>query len=228
MPPPPTVVRRPALILAAVAPVIALGLLNGLYLEPLHARAPLAFWTADALHFVVLPLLALYLLRRLGLSWAALGLAPPASARSALLLGGQTLLAWAAYTVVYLGTRQLAARLLDGTAPAFGYGTALPDYDLARLAGVLYFAASAALSEEFVYRGVLWAWARARLPARTARAVFSAGSALLFAAIHWENGAHELAATFALGLLAGALYLRIASLWPLIGAHFLVDLFEFG
>lgn len=221
-------VRRPALILAAVAPVIALGLLNGLYLEPLHEHAPAVFWAADALHFVVLPLLELYLLRRLGLSWAALGLAPPASARAAFVRFGQTLVAWAAYTVTYLGTRQLAARLLDGTAPAFGYGTALPDYDLARLAGVLYFAASAALSEEFVYRGALWAWARARFPAGTATAIFVPGSALLFAAIHWENGAHELAATFALGLLAAALYLRIASLWPLIGAHFLVDLFEFG
>jgi membrane protease YdiL (CAAX protease family) len=52
--------------------------------------------------------------------------------------------------------------------------------------------------------------------------------AVLFGMAHWESGAHEILGTACLGLFACALYLKIQTLWPLIGAHFIVDMASFS
>lgn len=212
--------------LAAFSPVALLGLANGLYLEALYARAPAAFWIADAVHFVALPAIGLWWLHRRGLRLAELGLARPAAHRPWAAMAALTALVTLAYAATYGIARALAARLLDGGPPAFGYGATLPALELGRALGVVYFAASAAFAEELTYRAVPWLCCRRRWCGGRSVAVYAVGSAALFGLIHWENGAHEIAATAVVGLVACLLYVRIGNLWPFLGAHFVVDVVE--
>jgi membrane protease YdiL (CAAX protease family) len=61
----------------------------------------------------------------------------------------------------------------------------------------------------------------------TTRGVFAIGSALIFAACHWENGMPNAIGAFFFQLLAFWWYLRLRTLWPVIGAHFLIDVYYF-
>ena len=76
-------------------------------------------------------------------------------------------------------------------------------------------------------RGALRAWVERVVPPPRAATVFVVTSTALFALVHWENGAAELAAAAVYGLIAAWLYLRMGSLWPLVAAHFLIDLVAF-
>jgi membrane protease YdiL (CAAX protease family) len=213
---------------AALLPFLLLSLVDGWYKGRLHDHSPLAFWMADAAKFVFVPLVSLWLLRRLaGIGPSGYGLAlPRGAARGS--LAAETLVAtvllWAGYSLA----EGLAARLLPGApADAFGYDAALPGGGLARAAGTLYLAITAALAEEVMLRGVLRAWVeRVVAPPRRAT-VFVLASATLFALVHWENGAAELVAAAVYGLIAASLCLRMGSLWPLVAAHFLIDLVAF-
>ena len=213
---------------AALLPFLLLSLGDGWYKARLHAHSPLAFWLADAGKFVVVPALSLWLLARLaGIGPAAYGMGwPRGAARAA--LGAQALLATALLWAGYSLAGALAGRLLPGApADAFGYEATLPDGGLARAAGAFYFAATAALAEEIMLRGVLRACLERLVAPAAAAVAFVAASTALFALVHWENGAAEIAATGAYGLLAALLYLHMGSLWPLVTAHFLIDLAAF-
>jgi hypothetical protein len=61
------------------------------------------------------------------------------------------------------------------------------------------------------------------LPAR----VYPALSAAAFALIHWESGSREVIATFLLGVVLAALYLRIRNLWPFVAGHAITDMLTF-
>ncbi len=202
--------------------------MDGIYKGRLYALSPLAFWAADATKFVVVPALSLWLLARLGrIGPASYGLALPVRQAPETLAAetlGACVLLWACYSLA----QALAGLLLPGPPPwAFSYEDALPWAGPGRAAGTLYFAATAALAEEVMLRGVLRAWVeRVVAPARAA-GVFMGLSASLFAVLHWESGAAELLATAVYGLTAAWLYLRRGSLWPLVASHFLIDLVAF-
>ena len=57
---------------------------------------------------------------------------------------------------------------------------------------------------------------------------FVAASSFLFAAAHWENGPHEVVATFAYGVAASLFYLKLRDLRPLVAAHALIDIWNFS
>jgi membrane protease YdiL (CAAX protease family) len=52
-------------------------------------------------------------------------------------------------------------------------------------------------------------------------------SALLFAAIHWSQGIPNLVYVFLIGVVFMAVYLRVGALWPLILAHYIIDVIAF-
>lgn len=220
--------ERRSAILLAVFPSIAIGLLNGLYKESLFRAEPLWFWLADIAQFVLVPIVSLLLL------WRVSALAPRdygyvriAGTNPWRALAFWTAVATFALLACYQGGVKLFAPLFGEATAAFGYEQTIGTRTWTRFVAVLYYAATAALVEETIYRGLPWLYFRLATPARHARWAYVVASSVLFSAIHWENGAHELAATGLVGVVACVLYLRIGSLWPLIGAHFLVDVISF-
>ena len=220
--------RESRALAAALLPFLALSVVDGLYKARLHALSPLAFWAADAVKFVVVPALSLWLLARLArIGPARYGLALPVHQAPAT-LAAETLVACVLLWACYWFAQRVAEMVLPGPPPGgFGYEDSLPQAGLGRAAGTLYLAATAAFAEEALLRGVLRAWVeRVVAPARAA-GVFMGLSALLFASLHWESGAAALGSTGLYGLTAAWLYLRQGSLWPLVAAHFLIDLVAF-
>jgi membrane protease YdiL (CAAX protease family) len=54
-----------------------------------------------------------------------------------------------------------------------------------------------------------------------------AASALLFGAYHWWTGLANIAAVAIFGVAAMLIYRRVGALWPVVLAHYLIDLVDF-
>jgi membrane protease YdiL (CAAX protease family) len=83
---------------------------------------------------------------------------------------------------------------------------------------------SAAFFEEVFFVGIFAYVARQFLNRELYPLIVVTAVALLAGSVHWEGGvANLVAATVTFGA-AAMLYLRIETLWPLIVAHFVIDL----
>lgn len=215
-----------AALLVAAFPTIGVLLLNGFWNEPLYRASPMAFWIADVLTHVILPASMLtWLALRYDLWPRDYGFTPWLGRQADLL--GLTLLATALFWVSYKPVAAFFGHLLLSEGAAVTYVDVMPGSPLARLLVAVYFSVSAAVFEEIMYRGLPHAYCmRGFAAARPGLYVLL--SAALFGMAHWENGLHEILGTGCLGLLACALYLKIQTLWPLIGAHFIVDMASFS
>ena len=91
----------------------------------------------------------------------------------------------------------------------------------------MYFAATAAFVEEIYYRGLTWRLLEGCYSPGLRKLVYVLGGSCFFAAIHWENGSPELIATYVYGMAACVWYLRLRTLWPLVLAHFTIDLWVY-
>jgi membrane protease YdiL (CAAX protease family) len=218
--------RRRVAIAAAALPIVAVGLLNALYLPHL-AGTPVAYWSADIAQWLVLSALCLYALARYGaVAPREYGLRAPTPDFPARQMLGASVLASLLLAGAYFGTTALAERWLPATPPAFSYSGLVPSGAM-RVPVVIYFAVTAGFVEEVVYRGLpLTALGSARR-LRGARGAYVLATALLFASIHWEGGPAHLAPAFAAGVAAALLYLHIGNLWPLVVAHTVVNLIDF-
>ncbi len=222
---------RPAswVVPLALAPLLAQSLLDGFYKAALYRWSPVAFWWADVAKFVVIPGVVLYYLARAGgVRPRDYGLAAPAtpSERDAML--GNALLATLLLVPTYLLAQEWIGRLWPAaTVIQFAYETALPQQRFLRELAVAYYALSAGLVEEIVFRGLPWACFE-RFRGRHVRAVYVLVTAILFGLAHWENGAPDVLSATAFGLGAAALYLKLGTLWPIIVAHVLTDLIAFS
>jgi len=207
-------------IQTAIGFFVLLGLVNSAWRSP---DAKVLFWLADLSQFVILPVAIVILLAR------KFKIGPPdygftsiqksgASAFNLITLAWVTLLLFAAY--------ELTSRYLwlygHFTRPEVVYRHFIPS-GVARPYVTVYFALTAALVEEMVYRGLFWR-ALAGLSSRYRVGLYIIGSSMLFAAIHWENGWPEVIAAGVFGIGACVIYLRIHTLWPLVFAHFVSDL----
>jgi len=218
--------RTRLVIAAAAVPIVAVGLLNALYLGRL-AHMPLAYWAADIAQWVILPAICLCALARFGaVAPAAYGLRGPSQDFPATHLVGAAVLATILFAAVYFGAQALAGRWLPATPAAFSYDALVPSGAM-RVPVVVYFAASAGFVEEVVYRGLPLAVMGEAARTRAGACAYVAGTALLFASIHWEGWLAALIPAFAVGVLAAVLYLRIGNLWPLVVAHTAVNLIDF-
>jgi membrane protease YdiL (CAAX protease family) len=206
----------------AIVPTAALLTLNGLYLGAAYRVSPALFWLLDIVQFALVPALSLWLLYRIaGVRPRDYGLgtivAPKQGAASALAL-------YALVVAVFAGGYGFARVLTlfipwEWPATAFLYSQAIPQHPGGALAMVAYLALSAAFVEEIFYRG---------LPALCVRQdLYPVVSAAAFAAIHWESGTRDVAATFLLGLVLALLYLRIRNLWPFVAGHAVTDMLAF-
>lgn len=203
-------------------PTAALLALNGLYLgAAFRASVPL-FWFLDLAQFVLVPLASLWALSRFaGVRPRDYGLGPLAGAQP----GWVALLAYAGVIATFAygyGLARILALFVpwDWPATAFVYVQAFPNHAAASLALLAYLSVSEALAEEVVFRGLPALWLRAR--------AYPLASAAAFAAIHWESGTREVVATFLLGVLLAALYLRTRNLWPFVAGHAVTDMLAFS
>ncbi|CAN5843703.1 CPBP family intramembrane metalloprotease [soil metagenome] len=109
------------------------------------------------------------------------------------------------------------AWLLDKTLPSFRYASRLMERALATiplsLPLIVLLAAASSLAEELFFRGAL-------LPLVTVW-----GQALLFGMMHpaTRKGWSYTAYTFVAGLAFGYATLLTGSLWPAVGAHFIIN-----
>jgi hypothetical protein len=146
-----------ALVVLAIFPSVALGLLNDLYLEPLSRLGAPWFWTADLFQFVVVPATVVLLLIKAGpITPSQYGLRPFAPTRSTAEIVGLCLFMCVVFWIAYEPVKQIAYRFLWRYAGTFGYGSMLPKAFWPRLPVVLYLSLTAAFVEEAVFRGLPW------------------------------------------------------------------------
>ena len=89
------------------------------------------------------------------------------------------------------------------------------------------YSATAGVVEEIFCRALPLLYLSERFGKSLPKGLYVITTALIFGVGHWENGNIEVIATCVFGLFAGALYLKLRDLWPLIAAHALMDLWAF-
>jgi membrane protease YdiL (CAAX protease family) len=227
MPQPPR--AAPWAVPLALAPMLLLSLADGLYKRPLYHWSAAAFWLADIAKFVLLPGIVLWWLARhadvrprdYGLRW------PRTQDERSALLGG-TLLACLVLGPAYFVAQDWIWRAWPAAAPVFSYDTALPASGSARWLAIAYYATTAGVVEEIVFRGLPWAWTVRFGDTRAIRWIWIAVTSILFGLAHWENGTPDVLAAGVFGIGAAVLYLRLRSLWPLVLAHVVTDVIAFA
>lgn len=205
----------------AVLPTAALLTLNGFYLGAAFRASEALFWLLDLLQFVLVPLVSVWALSRLsGVRPRHYGLGPLAGEDGPAMAVATYALVIGVYVYGY-GLAKILALMLpwEWPATAFFYTRAIPTHPGGALAVLAYLSLTAAFVEEIMYRG---------LPALALRPdVYPLVSGAAFAVIHWESGTREVLATFMLGVVLAALYLRIRNLWPFVAGHAVTDMLAF-
>lgn len=81
-----------------------------------------------------------------------------------------------------------------------------------------------AVTEELVYRKLLWKWIRPRLSGATVAFIVPA---ILFALAHWSHGVGTVVSAFIAGLVLMALYRRTRSISLAIAVHYVANFIVF-
>jgi len=216
---------RRNLYLACAATGISPYLVNG-YVNSKVAAWPALYWTLEALFWIAIPAALFFVLvRRGGLRAADLGLHGRIFGRDSVAL---VIVACLIFCPLDYAVYSRAYEYFRTVLPAeglFHYQSMIPQSGAGRLLAALYFALTAGIVEELYFRGLLYRIAAfERWPAT----LYLALSPLLFAAIHWENGAASVAGAYVFGLLAASAFLVMRNLWPLIAGHIYTDYVWFG
>lgn len=210
-------------LLVAIFPTLFMGLMNGFWLESLLNCGPVAFYAVDILQWIIVPsLMWLYVLRPLGIRPKSFGLSPRPIILTCQVLCAACLL-WFSYRPAHF----YAYRLLWPYAGSFGYAGIIPAAAPWSVLAAFYFSATAAVVEEIVFRGLPWLYLSTFLPSRRCGFWYLLITPVLFAACHSEQGPHGVIATWVFGLVMAVLYGHIRNLWPLILAHFAIDMAAF-
>jgi hypothetical protein len=206
-------------------PFIAAWLLDGFWKPKLLGRSAAVFWAADVAEWVLLPCVLFWLLHRSGsISRRDYGLAAPLGARDVLKM---LLLCFVTLFVINALATFVLGPILFGNAPrTFSYIPALWALGPGWIAGTIYLSASAALCESTFALSLPWLWlSRGNSMSRARTLAWAVGFAIVFGLGHWETGWANATGAAAFQLGAIGWYLRLQTLWPVIGAHFLIDLY---
>ena len=215
-------------ILLGCAPVYFLQIVDGFFKGPLYAFSPMAFWAFDIFKFVILSLIVLvWLARAFSITPSSYGLRR-GEAVDWFHIIVLTIFLTLVLNLIYTSVGQA---VLNFTGPVltqnFDYRSTVPGGFL-HLPVLVYFGLSAGFAEEIFFRALPLLYIRERFGNRKLHWAYVVGTSLLFAVAHWENGVHEIVATFVLGAAQCLLYLKLRDLWPLVGAHALIDFWLFS
>jgi membrane protease YdiL (CAAX protease family) len=221
----------PTLDRARLAGLLLVGMLpywlNGFY-NPLLKDRPAAFWTAEIITWIVMPVVVVALGLRAGLyTRSDIGLHTRVAGRRSdvLLLVAvvaavpllYTLDRWAVATAVGLWETNYGAagfqvaEVLPPPGPTTGH---------LRLLAVMHFVLTAGFVEEIYYRGMM---SRLFPDGWMGTMLYVPVSSLVFASVHWEGGVQTMFEALTFGLAAGAIFRGTRNLWPLIAAHAVID-----
>jgi hypothetical protein len=209
---------------AVCAFFVVLYIADGLW-KPALLRGPMVyFWAYDFLAWVALPLLALLALHSAtSLSARDYGLCAPLGWKD---IAQVMPLPVFALFLVNMFAYGAALELFGYPKPDFSYITALQPLGALWIVGTVYLAATAALWESIFYIGLPWfCLTRSGNTSTWARCGFILISSVLFAAAHYESGLANAAGAFFFQFVAASWYLSLGTLWPIIGAHVLIDVY---
>ena len=218
---------RQEALLTAFFSVTVLALLNHFYAALLFRVHPLWFWASDAVQFVALPAAGWMILRQAGIGLVECGLAHD---RYRVDRGSWGFVVF--MTLVLMGATwpvfRIAQLSLGQYAEPFSIQQVLPTSPGLKLLVALYMSATAALVEEVAYRALPWLYLSAVLPQQWRRSAYVAGTTIVFALIHSEQGPAGVIGAGWFGFVAAWMYSKHRTLWPLVAGHFMIDLLVFG
>ena len=216
------------LLSAAVGLYVAILFVNGFYNEFIYTTSPTTFWLVDIITKLLIPI-ALMALVTLGgqIPLSDIGI----RFRDENISGFAMLLLIALVTVVLWSVYSFSVgtwyKYFGGSRPNWHYGIPLSDSGSFRPAASMYMALTASIGEEIFFKGLLFCLLL-RIGITSAHWItFAIPSSILFAMVHWENGAAELAGTFMYQYIGCLLYLSIRNLIPFISEHLIVDIYHF-
>jgi len=222
-----TIEQRTAILLG-LFPTVGILMLNGFWTAPLFQYSPTLYWTIDILSHFIVPLIVLYGLAKMyRLYPAGYGFIAPGGVTRWADLIGLTLIVGAMLWISYVPVSAMLGQLFGSELSAFTYFNVLPESGATRVLVGIYFSVSAGLFEEIMYRALPWVYFSKLTTARTPVVSYAFVSSILFGFAHWENGVHEICATFVLGFVACMLYAKIRNIWPFVIAHTWIDLTAF-
>ena len=218
---------RSDVVLLACGPITLLFILDGFFKQALYVCSPPLFWLFDAVKFVLLPAaILIWLARRHGIGPAQYGMHAVAESESWGHFLGLTIFLALVLALVFSVARYAAWFILDVPEQTLFYKSIRPDGWLG-VPVVVYYSATAGIVEEIFCRALPLLYLKERFGKSPPGGAYVIATAFLFGFGHWENGNLEVVATFGYGLFASALYLKLRDLWPLIGAHTLIDVWAF-
>jgi membrane protease YdiL (CAAX protease family) len=221
----PIMKRWRALVLVCIG-VVPLYL-NGLY-NPQIAHSLRLFWTVEVITWIIIPACILVIgLRQELWTSSALGITARVRGRSSdlwLLLAfviSVPLLIWIDQHI----SDYVRANVPEASGPSvFHYRQVVPppgtETGTQRILVVFFLCMTAGVVEELYYRGIFRTLFGSDL---IQKVLFVLVSSLVFSGSHWEGGTQKLISTFLFGIIFASLYLVWQNLWPLMVAHFLID-----
>jgi membrane protease YdiL (CAAX protease family) len=227
-----TPISRSTAILVACGIPIFIAIADGFFKAPLYRFSAAAFWVFDFTKFVLITVvLMVWLARAFSVTPASYGLRPDRKGEDWFHIVGLTVFLAILLYVIYQFVQHLSWAIVwrifhpePGTA---FYKSTVPD-GLLHYPVLLYLAVTAGFAEEVFFRALPLLYFRERYGTSKPNWIYVVTTSLLFGAAHWENGAHEVIATFAYGIAASVFYLKLKDLWPLVGAHALIDFWDFS
>lgn len=218
----PTISCR-ACVAVSVFPIIVILTVNGLYVG-LLAKRPSWFWIHDVFTWLVLaPLCMWWALKRCRVTGSTFRLFGGSTSWPSRLFSARSLVSIALLPTTYLFASWL--KLYWGIEslehhPDFELSQVLPGYPW-RAVVIAYMAATAAIVEEIVFRGLGYLVIVGQAEVRLRKVAYILVSSVLFATTHWENGTAEITATFIFGSVAAYRFTKNPDLLPLMIGHFI-------
>jgi hypothetical protein len=211
---------------AAVAVVAVIWTANGFWMPALGRQGKAAFWAADVAQWIVLPgAFVVLLAQRAGIRPAHYGFTRPSG--HAMQVAGETAGVLLTAGLAFVLVRSIAWWLLDQPKPAFSLGWVFPAERPWRTFVWLYASITAGVVESAFFIGLPWLLYQGEGP-RASRTLFTLATSAVFAAAHWEQGLHVVAAAFVSHLVLCFWFFQFGNLWQVAGGHTCIDLLAFA
>lgn len=195
--------------------------LNDLYLIPLQdAQETLLWWGIDAMFRLGAPLMTLWCLARANLVTVSdTGLVRPIHLPT---IAAGTFLA----VFFFITERELLDPWLWDLLP-YGElfsGYSLPDHDFYYFPAIFYFAVTAGVFEEIIYRAIVTNQLEKMIESKTVVIIISCS---IFAGIHWSEGMAKIIFSFFIALPLTLWYMRTRKIWGMAACHVLYNFLQF-